>query len=383
MTGMPCCCDTPPPEECCAALTLLAGWTSISSCCIRRVVELEGELLHTFCSDLIHHDVRSASAKYRAKTRPYPQFCFYPGELECSIGLPDVVDCFYNGIPLPKCDLDEELCTLIEEIHNREYKERLLVRYERIQRIDTIEVVLNQCGDEETPTCKYLWSTAYRYKVEYGQVGFLDVLHTLIGASDCCSDFNEDSSVTAPACDTYVIATPLANTIYVDLVRTKAFAVQPTGTVSLAPGDTVTCSPSPTCAMVGSDTFTINTTDFGLIAWTAPVCSETTTHPRCHILAICEDFSKAPPRTSCALYESPETDSLTTLIQSHITGMLLAVPSIAYTCTDVCGDDPATALPYDYLSSVKCEDLVSSHTEIAYTARPYTLQDATTWTITV
>jgi hypothetical protein len=373
-----CCCDT----VCCDTLTVPSGWTLVADCCAEKVTTITEDWT-VVCSDSARTDTRSASVNYKVWKTPRPDYDETDFTAITCITDPvtGIETCTGSGGAFPPCDDEtEELCNTITETHSRITESRLVVRYKRVRRVDTLARVETAC-DGGASTCKWILISKTVYLVQSAQTDFLDDDYSITDtATDaCCGAYNTTTSVL----DTCAAkAAGLSGGTEVALCRAKYYTSAPSGTITFDPGDTIDCTPlTDPCTSLCPDEVDICTTDPGAISWTAPTCETATESILCLVVVHYEDPLN-PDTYLCDRY--PNGDVIT-VYRVRISGgefiaddLLYGISLDGYLCDDDCDVRPSSY----YINRIECDGLTSSQSDSGYVEKCITLSSAA-WSITV
>jgi hypothetical protein len=365
--GDPCC-----ESDCCAPLTVPSGWTLISDCCAQLITEISDSWT-VACSDSVRTDTRSASVDYKIWKTPRPDYDESdPTAITCITDpFTGIETCTGSGGDLPPCDGDEELCNTVTETHSITTESRVIIRYKRVRRVDTLARVETAC-DGGGSTCKWILISRMVYLVQSGQYDVVDEDYSITDtATDtCCGSFSTTTSTTDTCAS---LAATFTGGTEISLCRAKYFTSAPSGTITFNPGDTIVCTPlTEPCTSLCSDEVEFCSTDPGEIAWEAPACVPITDTILCLVTI---HYTDLDDNEVCGLY--PNGDQITINL-INVTGDLLSGVSVAYTCPDDCDVRPSSY----YISRIECDNLTSSRTDPGYVADCITLTSAA-WTTTV
>ena len=258
MGGKGRCCCTP---DCCLEDTDYPNWEGYEpgTCCRICEFDIVDDPWILVCSDPIRTDTRFAEAEYKYYSTPYT---VYHDDQE------DFPPC--PSVPTPKT-----LCATINETHQIETVERLMMRYRKISQSSSIAKLEIQCGEEEERVCRWVVSSHVCFEVEYGQFEFTSEDHDVTATdSSCCpvsADYLKNIHTSMPTCEEKAsLGFPTATTVCIK--RIKVFDTAPTGEITFSDGDWIDCEDIGVCIRSGVESFTLNSVDFGYDAWTHPTC---------------------------------------------------------------------------------------------------------------
>lgn len=349
--------------KCCSILTIPENWVKRTNCCAECNKTLT-DVWTNICSDPIRTDTRTASVDVKMYTR---ELAVLTDLIQCVENPPGsgLYDCTVGGVPLGPCPTDA-LCGTTTYVQTTIQTLRLVARWKKIKQVDTLSRIMAQCDAETEPTCKWLLISKMCIRIEWGYKWFIDDAIDITNNSVCCKTTEVHTSVTAVSCATAAAEMSVQNTTNVCLTRSKYYTTEPTGIITLNPGDLADCNydvelaclpnTSPTA---GIDTDEIQLDSAGSssdIPWTAPTCITTTTTSNCL-------YAYDDPALPCAdflLEDLSHTETFTTVaFTGSILGPLVGTYPMIFNVATCQGPDYCTN--FIIVTRMECTNLSSNN----------------------